>query len=79
MKRWLLSSLSWLGSFVERLVRCSQFCEDYCNLWRSIVMEEECTVRSTRFCMNMNKEPKKQIFVDVAQEGVNHGIFVSCV
>jgi hypothetical protein len=32
---------SWLGGFFERLVRSSQSCEDYFNLWRLIVMEEE--------------------------------------
>jgi hypothetical protein len=36
-------------------------------------------VCNTRFCKNMNKEPKRQIFVDVAPGGVNHGISVFCV
>jgi hypothetical protein len=36
-------------------------------------------VHNTRFCKNMNKEPKRQIFVDVAPGGVNHGISVFCV
>jgi hypothetical protein len=51
------------------------------DLWRSNVMEEELySVHNTRFCMNMNKEPKRQIFVDVAQEGVNHRyICVMCM
>jgi hypothetical protein len=35
-------------------------------------------VRNTRFFMKMNKEPKRQIFVDIAPGGVNHDIFVFC-
>jgi hypothetical protein len=33
-------------------------------------------VRNTGFVENMYKEPNRQIFVDVALGGVNHGIYV---
>jgi hypothetical protein len=36
-------------------------------------------VHNTRFCKNMNKEQKQQIFVGVAPGGVNHGIYLFCV
>jgi hypothetical protein len=39
-------------------------------------MAEELYSNNTRFCKNMNKEPKRKIFVDVALGGLNHDIYV---